>query len=282
MEDLADDNSTLTATDNPQEPVVVSNVETVATGGQAQEATPASDLFQGIDPKTLPPQAKAAYDSMLKDYRDKTGKLSETLKSEVTKATDAYRQKAEFYDQIATQEEFVRQWNEYVQKAQATPQAEQAGDPALLQMKQQLQEMNQKIQLSEMSQVTEAFAEAVNEKGEALHPEFDNLNTIQIGKLEIAGQAEDFSLLRGCVELASGATPQEKLANGYKSAKAVYDTIYEAGKKAGMGRLQAKAMNGALPPSNSSGDTLTMTEKKPRNAREALDMAKRGQVVSRD
>lgn len=274
------DNPTATGTDNPQEPVSQVNGTGATTNGQAQGGAP-DDIFKGIDPNRLPPEAKAAYNSMLKDYREKTARISETIKAEKEKAIESYKQKADFYDQFASREDAVKWWNEYVQRVN-NQQTTQQGDPKLSKMEAQLQEMQQKIQISELSQITEAFADAKDEKGIRLHPQFDELNNIHIGKLADGDQSEDFSLLRGCVELAQGGTPAEKLANGYKMAKAVYDGIFESGKKAGMGRLAQKAQNGTLPPTNVTGDTLTVTDKKPRSAREALEMAKKGQMVSRE
>ena len=202
------------------------------------------------------------------------------MKSEVAKQSEAYRQKAELYDQLASQEEFVRQWNEHVKKVTegtATPQ--EANE--LSKMKAEVDEMNRKIQMREMAEITDAFAQATDEKGNLLHPEFDPMNQIPLGNMVMGNQSEPFSLLRACVELACGNTPEEKLAAGYKSAKAAYDSIFEAGKKAGMGRLQGKMANSSLPPSSSSDDLLTMTDKKPKSAREALEMAKKGILVSR-
>lgn len=281
MENLVADNPVGAVADNPQEPAALPN-GTGAPSGQASGATPDGELFKGIDPNRLTPAERANYDSMLRDYREKTGKLSETIKSESAKVAEAYKSKAEQYDQIAQQEEFVRQWNEYVQKSQAAGQPAQEGDPVLSQMKAQIQEMNQKIQLSEMSQITEAFIEAVDDKGQKIHPEFDALNNIVLGSMNTAQGAEEFSLLRACIELSPGKSPQEKLAAGYKMAKASYDSIFEAGKKAGMGRLQTKMLNGSQLPSHSGNDLLSVTDSRPKNAREAMQMAKRGQMVSRD
>lgn len=256
---------------------------TVQTSGEANDGqgAPADEGFTHVDPKTLPPQLRSAYDNMLKDYKNKTTSLSETIKQETERAVQAYREKASQYDQISTQEEFVKMWNDYVQKSQSQGQA-QEGDPVLNQMKQQLQEMSQKIQVSEMTQVTDAFAEAINEKGEKIHPDFDSLNSISLGKIQNGNNVEDFSLLRACIELSQGKTPQERLANGYKLAKSAHDSIFESGRKAGMGRMERKIQNSSLPPSHSSGDVLNMTDKKPKNAREALEMAKKGLVVSRE
>lgn len=275
------DNSDTAVLDNPQgtENVVE---ETSPNGGQATEAAP-TELFQGMDPNKLPPQAKVFYDQMLRDYREKTTRLSETIKSEAAKAAEAYKSKAETYDQIAAQEEFVKQWNDYVKKSQGQGENPQnAGDPVLTEMKAKLDEMNQKIQLNEMGQITESFADAVNEKGEKIHPDFDALNDIVVGEIANGPQKEPFSLLRAAVELAQGSNPQEKLANGYKMAKAARDAIFEEGRKAGMGRVQQKVINGTQPAAHSVGDTLSITDKKPKNAREALDMARKGIIVSRD
>lgn len=275
------DNSDTAVLDNPQgtENVVE---ETSPNGGQATEAAP-TELFQGMDPNKLPPQAKVFYDQMLRDYREKTTRLSETIKSEAAKAAEAYKSKAETYDQIAAQEEFVKQWNDYVKKSQGQGENPQnPGDPVLTEMKAKLDEMNQKIQLNEMGQITESFADAVNEKGEKIHPDFDALNDIVVGEIANGPQKEPFSLLRAAVELAQGSNPQEKLANGYKMAKAARDAIFEEGRKAGMGRVQQKVINGTQPAAHSVGDTLSITDKKPKNAREALDMARKGIIVSRD
>jgi hypothetical protein len=256
---------------------------TVQSSGEASgQGAPAEETFTKVDPRTLPPQLRSTYDNMLRDYKEKTTKLSETVKAESAKAAEAFRQKAEYYDQIAGQEEFVKRWNEYVQQTQGMTQAQADGNPELAAMKAQLQEVNQKIQLSEMTQVTEAFAEAVDEKGQKLHSDFDKLNELNLGRLVDGNEAEDFSLLRACIELSPGNTPQEKLANGYKSAKAVYSAIYEEGRKAGLGRVQQKQLNGSNPPTGSSGDALQITERKPKSAKEALEMAKRGMMVSRE
>ena len=283
MPDL--ESGTSTATQDNQS----SGTETVETGnrsGEASQSATAQETFipQGVDINTLPPNVRAIVDKINKDmvrgFTEKTSKLSETIKSESAKASEAYKQKAEQFDQFSSNEAFVKKWNEYVQEANKVK--EEGGntntDPALKEMRQKLQQMEEKMQVSEVSEVTNAFAEAVDEKGEKLHPEFDTLNSLAIGTVK---NGEEFSLLRACVELAQGKNTQEKLVNGYKAAKAVRDQLFELGKKAGMGRIQEKVKNSSLPPSSSTGDTLTMTEKKPKNAHEALAMAKKGVMVSR-
>jgi len=283
MDNLTTDNQGAVPTDNqPQVEPVSQPTGTGENGGQAVTGeAPAVDLFKGIDPNKLPPEAKAHYDSMLRDYRDKTTKLSETIKAEVAKATETYKQKTELYDQIAAQEEFVKQWNEYVQKTNSSQNQQSAGDPAIEQLKTQLSEIRDQLQIEEMTKITEAFAGAENEKGERIHPEFDKLNEVVIGTLKNKEGSEDFSLLRACIELSPMSTPQERLASGYKMAKQVYDAIFEEGRKAGLGKLQSKVLSGSQPPTNVGGN-LSVTEKKPKNAHEALEMARRGMMVSRE
>lgn len=248
-----------------------------ATGGKAP--VEGDQSFTKIDPKTLPPQLRESYNNMLRDYKEKTTQISERVKTEAEKAAEAYKQKAELYDQLAGQEEFVKKWNEYVEQANQL-QVGQESNLELAKMKQDLQRIQQSIQMSELSEVTKAFAEAENEKGEKLRPDFEKLNEIEIGSLQTPEGKETYSILRASVELSPGKTPQEKLANGYAQAKKLYDTIYEEGRKAGLERVQRKVLNGSQPPSQGSGD-ITLTEKRPKNAREALELARKGIAVSR-
>lgn len=256
---------------------------TVQTNGDAGQSAPIEETFTKVDVNTLPPQLQESYKNMLRDYKEKTQRIAETVKSEVAKSTESLRSKAEYYDSIVGQEEFVKQWNEYVQKVNQAENVQPGSsetNPELMQLKAKVQEVSQKLQEAELSQVTDAFAEAVNEKGEKLNPHFEKLNEMSIGHIQNGNQAEEFSLLRACVELAQANSPYEKLAMGYKKAEEVYNAIFEEGRKAGMGRVQAKVLNGSQPPTNVGG-ALSMTEKKPKTAREALEMAKKGIMVSR-
>lgn len=287
-ENLTAGNPATTTTGNPSTDPAAANGTSNQTGEAAQtQGATGSETFipQGLDLNTLPQSVRAHIEKinadMVRGFTEKTTKLSETIKTETQKATEAYKQKAEFYDQISTQDEFVRMWNEYVQKTGTAPTGADPNDP-VSELKSQVQAMQQKVAASEMKQVTDAFAEAKNEKGELLNPHFDELNSLIIGKHGEGDTAQEYSLLRAAIELAPGKTPQEKLANGYKAAKQLHDAIFEAGKKAGMGRLQAKVLNGTNPPSGSNGDMLSVTEKKPKSAREALEMARKGVMVSRD
>lgn len=279
---ISGDNSSTVVVDNPQGHID-NSVETSQPNGQPEGQTGHVDeLFKGIDPNKLSPELRAQHDNMVRSYREKTEKLSETIKSETAKAIEAYRQKSDMYDQISSQEEFVKQWNDYVKKNDEVVNQNPEGNPKLLELEQKFQEIKQEMEIQKITEITTAFAEATDEKGNKIHPDFDQLNDIVIGNIQSGQENQEFSFLRACIELAEGNTPQEKLIHGYKTAKAIYDSIFEEGKKAGMGRLQTKVLNGTNPPSNSGGDVMSVTEKRPKNAREAMELAKKGVIVSRE
>src|SRR6266850_4336901 len=109
--------TTVIATPEVSAPIGSSSgtVPVSSDAGNGQSAS-ADESFTRIDPNTLPPQLRTAYNNMLTDYKQKTTSLAERIKQETAKAAEAYRQKADFYDQFSGQEEFVKQWNSYVQK----------------------------------------------------------------------------------------------------------------------------------------------------------------------
>jgi len=258
---------------------------TAQLNGEANgQSASVEEMFGNVDPKTLPPQLKSVYDNMLRGFKEKTTKVEETVKSRLAKELEPYRTKAQTYDQIVQQEEFVKRWNEYVeeQNARARQQNVDPNDPnaKLLQEVEKLKREHAmtaaEIRTTKALDSINAFAEAVDEKGEKLHPEFDKLSNLSLGT---HAQAGTYDLLRTAVELAPGNSPEEKLENGYKAAKAVYDGIYEEGVKAGKGQLMQKVRNSTTPPSNIAATRFS--NERPKDALEALQMAKKGIAVQR-
>ena len=251
---------------NPTEKGTVQpNSEANGQGASIEEG------FTKVNPETLPPQLKEAYNNMLRDYKEKTTKLSDRVKSETEKAIASYKQKADFYDAFTQNEELVKYYNDYVNKAN-NPNNNQVNP-----LEEKVKNIETELQIEKTAKFIDAFADAKDEKGNLLHPDFDKYESISLGKHQKAG---DYNLLRATVELASGATPQERLENGYKTAKAVYDSIFEEGRKAGMGRVQQKVKNGSLPPSSSPANGTA--PHKPKNALEALEFARKGLVPIKD
>lgn len=233
-----------------------------------------------VDVNTLPPALKAVVDQINKDmvrgFTEKTTKLSETIKSETAKAVEAYRQKAEQYDLMAADQEIVNYVNDLLKRrVQPDPTLDKA---AFLEerLKRIEEEKRFDTQVKEMEFEVQKFVSAMDEKGKPIHDDFGTLNDIFLGDfVKTDGKKEPYSLLRAAVELADGATPQDKLANGYKIAKGVYDAIFEEGKKAGMGRLQQKAALASLPPSGSHPPS-SQAPKRASNALEAIQFARQG------
>lgn len=247
--------------------------------GNGQSAT-GSDSFlpQGLDLKTLPPALRAHLENvnkeMVRGFTEKTTKLSETIKAETAKAVASYKEKAEFYDQFVAHEDLVKYYNDYANRLQqkATMQQETTGHVDN-ELKQEIQQIKTELATSKTLEIVNAFAEAKDEKGNLVHPDFEKLSGIKIGKHDQGGEID---ILRTAISIAPGKTPAEKLENGYRAAKAAYDSIFEEGRKAGMGRLQAKAKNGSLPPSSSAASSTA--SRRPKDALEALQFARQGLV----
>src|SRR5690242_17528039 len=74
-----------------------------------------------LNPKNLPPELRPHLDNMVKAYREKTEGLSKRVQAEVAKAVEAYKQKAEQYDALSSDEEVTRAINELIQRRNAPP-----------------------------------------------------------------------------------------------------------------------------------------------------------------
>lgn len=258
-------------TANPQEGADSSVSESQNESGQSewQNETDSQEGLSNIDPKTLPPALKAVYDNLYRDYQKKTTSIAERVKAEVAKSIGGYKEKAEQFEQIANNEEFVKMWNDHVEKLKS---AQSNGQP-VDEVSKKLQDIEVKLKTQESLEAINIFADAKDEDGEMLHPEFDRLSEIKIGTHSKSGE---YDLLRAAIELAPGDSYMEKLENGYQAAKEVYDTIFEEGRKAGMGRMNDKVKNSTYAPSAGSSKLSSYAQKQPANALEALEMARKG------
>lgn len=248
---------------------------TADPGGQVNgQAAPTQDNIGNVDPNRLPPELRKIHDSMLRDYRSKTEKAAESVKmaEEYKRQLEALKPKAEWYDNISANDVARERINKTIEEltSEMSRQENQPGGPDNKVM-QELEQIKMEMQTEKNLQYINAFAEAKDDKGNLLHPEMEKFSSIKIGTHQEAG---DYDLLRASVELAAGNTPQERLENGYKAAESIYKSIFEEGRKAGMGRLQTKAKNGTLPPSSSAASSTA--PRRPKNALEALQFAQRG------
>lgn len=278
MTDLPSPNPAAAQAANPATPDPAQAAGTVQPSGQVGggQSAPAEDSFTKLDVNTLPPQLKQAYDNMLRDYKSKTAELSEQRKK--YEGYDTYKQRAELYEQLASQEEFVKRWNEYVKEVNGQT-ATNPNDPVqakLQEFEKQLQEERRAREEREMDDVVEGFRSAKDEKGNPVNPDFDALADAVIGKDQEGG---DWNLLRAYVHLAEGNTPQEKLANGYKAAKALRDQWVEEGRKQGVGKMLSKVRNSTEAPAITSDKQTFNGDAKKLSVREARELAEKGVVV---
>lgn len=260
-----------TATPTP-EPVTPTG--TVQPGSEAGQSAPTEESFTKFDVNTLPPQLRSMHDNMLRDYKSKTTQLAEERKK--YEGYDAYKQKAEQFEQISANQEFVKRWNEFVQEQNTKGDPQDPTQAKLQEFEKQLQEERKARVEREMSEVVDAFSNAKDEKGELVNSDFNSLNEIAVGK---NSQGDEYSLLRTCIELSEGKTSQERLANGYKNAKAIRDKIFEEGRKHGMGKMLSKVRNGTEPPTVTSDKTVFNGDPTKISVREARELALKGVVV---
>lgn len=255
---------------------------TVPVGGEAnRQSASTEESFTKLDVNTLPPQLKQTYDNMLRDYKQKTTELAEQRKKYGD--YDDVKKKADWYDNVSNQQEFVNMWNEFVEKSNAKPNADPNDPVAQLQSRLEKVENERVVERQRMEaiQSIEAFANAVNEAGEKVNGDFDKLNELVIGSVQGEdGTLSDFSLLRAAMELAPGKTLQERITNGYQAAQKLYQSILEEGRKAGMGKMLSKFKNSTEVPGHLSTDKGVFTgDAKALSAREARELAEKKVVV---
>lgn len=286
---------------NPSPEPASPSTGTVQTqNGQAdpgRQTAPVEETFFTGDPKTLPPQLRQAYDNMLRDYKDKTGKLSEERKT-----LEAVKQKADAFDQLAGDQRFITWYNDLTKPQQEQVKSEMADDmgvsdeemAAVLagdknalvsilkkfsgQNETQLKELLYKNQVSEASEIINAFAEAKDDKGKALHPNFEKLEALSLGSVDLISA---FLQLDG--QPAQGYDQyMQKMQRAYQAADKFYTQIYEEGRKAGLGLVQRKAMNATEAPAVSGPASVFTGDPKKLDARTAMRLAREGVVVPRD
>lgn len=244
--------------------------------GQANGAgAPAEETFFTGDPKTLPPELRKAYDNMLSDYRNKTTKLSEERKS-----FEAFKQKADLYDQIALNEQFVKMWNDYVKSQGGEPAGDDANvDPKFKAMEERISRAEQMAMKAEEARreaeamaLIDSFAAATGEDGKPLRPDFVQLEGMKIGESSLIQSFLD-------QDKTAAANPDEvvaKLERAYAAAKKFHDDIFEAGRKSGLGRAYAKLRNGSEPPSSTPNGNVFTGDPKKISVTQAMELARKG------
>lgn len=255
------DNPGSPAAANPSPGPAQAPVTGQAPAGQPGGSGPSGDTFWSGDVNSLPPQLRPAYDSMLRDYREKTGGLSEERK-----ALAAAKEKAAEYDKLVSDQEFVQRWNDYItQKSNAQP--EPPADPKIM-------DLERRLAVRETADFMNAFAEAVDDKGQKIRDDFDRLNGIMIG--------ENVSLLNACIQCVGQGEISERVSKGYDLAKKVWAQVYDVGYKAGRGKVGQVVRDGTEPPTPTAGQQVYAGDPKKITPREAVRLARQGITVPRD
>ena len=207
----------------------------------AGTAEPIEETLGNIDPKTLPPELKQKYDSMLGDYKKKTAELADQRKD-----YESVSERAKLVDMITSDPEFVTWWNNKYSSGQAQPQAPAYADPAL------------------KAEVDTLKASLLLKDFKATHTDFDEL--------------DKDSLITGYVKLNPPSSEREwskTLEKAYAYASNLRNSWREEGKKEGLSRISEKAGQSSMPPSSSAPNTFQGDQKKV-SVSEAIDMARRG------
>lgn len=267
---ISSDNPEVSAADNPSGHAAVVD-GTAQDNGQPEGTGHVGDLFEGIDPAKLPPELRPHLDSMVRTYREKTEKLSERVKTETQKAVEVFKQKADWYDNALKDEALVKMINDHLTKASQPDPSKSSLPPEVQEKLQKVDLIEREIQTTKTLEAINTFADAKDDKGNPVHPNFDKYHSMTIG--------ENFSILNAAFERAPGKNLQEKMENGYKALDAIWNKAVEEGKKLGMGRIQEKAKNGTFSPSSvNAGSTAP---RQPKNALEALQFARQGLAPNR-
>ena len=263
---------------------------------------PTDESFTELDPSTLSAENQTAYKNMLTDYKRKTQALAEQRRATETQLQESREaaQKAALYDQISSDEGFVRYWNTLSQGTGGqTPTAQPEGttnpmsdlsdeefadaftskdkfmklvsrmnEGEKAKFSQELSQTNSQLRVETANRFVKEF------KTRPEYADFDKLDKhkfityqVQLHKPSPNSTERDWEKL---------------LKTSYQNAKQVRDDIWNEGYQAGLQRLKAKANNISEPPSVSAGPIASGVDPKKLTGTEAVDMARRGIRVSQE
>lgn len=220
--------------------------EALETNGQAAPAT--EDTFTGVDPNSLPPKERAAYDNMLRDYKRKTAEIADV------------KRKADAYDA----------W----QRQQAAEKARITDDDynRAFENKDGFQSILQKAAAPVLQELTDTKKELRQTKADlfvkdfkAKHADFDDLDSD--------------GLITGYVERMPPATEADWLSTvkaGYDYAKKLRSKWEDIGYKRGISRVQQKAEQSTELPSGGNAPTYAGPDPKTLTAEQAVELAMKG------
>lgn len=237
----------------PTEPTT-GTVENV--NGEAPEVTgqaaPVDPTFTDVDPNSLPPKERGAYENMLRDYKRKTAEIAD------------YRRKAEAYDawvakqstqQRITDDDYNRAFES---KDGMTQFLQKAAEPVV----QELQQTKMELAATKADLFIKDF--------KSKHADFDELDSD--------------GLITGYVQLNPPKAEADwgtRLKEAYGYAKKVRAKWEDAGYKRGLTRIEQKAMQSTELPSGSPSQVYSGGDPTKLTAKEAVELAMQGIRVPR-
>jgi hypothetical protein len=226
------------------------NGEAPAAEGQA--APVEEPTFTDVDPKSLPPKERGAYENMLRDYKRKTADIAD-----LRRKADAYEawQAEQAAKRSVTDEDYNRAFES---KDGFTEFLQKAAEPIVQELNQTKQELR--------TTKADLFLRDFKSK----HTDFDELDSD--------------GLITGYVQLNPPKGEREweaRMKEAYGYAKKVQSKWEDRGYKRGLTRVEQKAEQSTEMPSSSPAQVYSGGDPKKITAKEAVELAMRGIRVPR-
>lgn len=221
---------------------------------QSDQTAPDETFTSSVDPKSLSPKERKAYDNMLSDYKKKTAEIAQQRREWEQKLKEA-EEKAQRFDQISSDEEFVTYCNQRQEQAQSS-QGQHNGSPEMAPI--------DPVTVKREVDVLKANLLIKDFKTKPGHEDFDEL--------------EQNQLISGYIERNPPRTEKEwndRLEKAYAWAKSLKQNWYESGRKSALQRIDEKVSSSVQPPTSSPAPAFSGDPKK-LSVAEAVDLAKRG------
>lgn len=262
---------------------------TTAPQGDAMAKGASEADISRIDVNTLPPEVRAAYEKayndMLRDYKDKTTKISEREKS-----LSEAEQHSKLYQAMLQDPDFVNYWQTRAgnggDRKPALPFTEDEWEAAKESpgafydlVKKMNQPLQQELVNSKISDVIAEFAEEVEEV------EKDGVK-VEVKKRPLFYDLEESGLISHYMTRNPAKSMdeyQKKLVSAYEWAKSQYDRIYAKGKDAANASVRGRLGNSTLAPGDitTTGETYQGKDPKKLTTAESWELAKQGKTVPR-
>ena len=240
------------------------------------QTAPDQDSFTHVDSKSLPPELKAKYDSMLSDYKKKTSELAQERRE-----IETLRQKATTFDQISGDPAFVDYWNGLT-KAQQAKAKEEAGisDQEFNQAFESkenfskfIQKVTQGVSAENQQEITNLKADLMIKDFKQRNPDFDELNEDRV--IEIQLRADPRSRTDDPKQW------QKALDEAIGNARIFRDKWIDKGRKEGLSRVNDKVNQSTNPPTASPEQLYPGGNPANLSVSEAIELARRGIKVPR-